>query len=394
MRRDLINIIVFVSIILTGCKSKEIFVCGLASSIKVIPNLHINGVQNYINSITKNPCDTIIYIENIRYSDDRKYFINYNSIDDKNKPKGILYNIEGKLISKFNNLEINEKAIWFRDFLILDGYSYPNPEKTIVSFKSGTKKKLKSKHWFQYIGKDDNKAFFISTSFDNRIGLNWIKDFHSIISIDKKKVELVKSNDCLDFRWLRKNYNNLGLHIEYFSNDTLYHYEYFDNKYLIRTLRKDKFIDEDSIIEAGILLNNNILSRLNDFKNIFDTDIYSNDERKFIKITDTEIYELKEDSIEMIFDFNDIVNEFGFGSWIREYRIEKEFLIFNIQASSLDLYFQNEDLPKTRITKNGLESPTSIYGYHTIGIINLKTNEIYYPEIQIIKHKQQPSTKK
>jgi hypothetical protein len=86
---------------------------------------------------------------------------------------------------------------------------------------------------------------------------------------------------------------------------------------------------------------------------------------------------VSETSFEKIFDFT----EANIKGWVREFKIEGDYLIFRTQNNAMranDLN-QSED---SLFTINGLHTKENVYGYNTIGIVNLKTKECMFPRVR------------
>lgn len=123
-----------------------------------------------------------------------------------------------------------------------------------------------------------------------------------------------------------------------------------------------------------ISVNDKIVQTSYPYSHFDSYDSYYSDGATYLKINDNEIYRVKNNTFEKLFTFGEV----NVSGWIREFKVEGDFLIFVAQHQSDEISLKKLD---SLITVNGLVAKERDFAFHTLGIINLKTKECFYPTI-------------
>jgi hypothetical protein len=337
-------------------------VCGMASGIVIDPQFDLDNFNEFIDKGKNKPL-TIIHLDTQRvYSPDYKYYFESQTLNEPNHRKAILYNAERRPIARLKYLPKGETLLWLDNCVILDGGSGPKTEKIVIDVVTGKIKTYSTKGWFMFLGQTNQEAFFASHSENNKISGKTIRNRHSVISLNEKGIRLAVDNKSISNSY----------------PDSVYYYEFFNSKFAIRCVKLEHKSDDDRPLKIEFITGNNVVLTPDSlsFYTACEDSYYMNGET-FVKVNGTVIYRVTKSSIEKIFDFR----ESKIRGWIRDFKIEGEYLIFRAQNSGFE--FALQDPPSDSVvTVNGLVAKQHAYGYNTIGIVNLKTKECFYPTIK------------
>lgn len=351
------------SIVISACRThRQFYVCGMARGIVIDPEFDLDNFNGFIDNKNNKPF-TIIRLDTLRvYSPDYKYYFEYQTFNDPAHRKAILYNTERKPISTLKHLPKGETLLWLDNCVILDGGSAPITEKIVIDLTTGKIKTYSTNGWFMFLGQTNQKAFFASHSENNKISSITLTNRHSIISLNENGVSLVVDNKSISNSY----------------PDSVYFYDFFNSKFAIRCLKLENKSDDDQPLKIEFISENKIVLTPDSisFFTAYEDSYFSIGDT-YVKINGNVIYRVTENSFEKIFDFR----ESKINGWIRDFKIDGEYLIFKTQNSGIE--FALMDPPKDSIlTVNGLIAKQHVYGYNTIGIVNLKTKECIYPTIK------------
>ncbi|MFA7380975.1 MAG: hypothetical protein WC150_10955 [Bacteroidia bacterium] len=358
-----IVIIIITLTVVAACRtSQEFYICGLARSIVIDPELDLYSFDGFIAKESNKPFAAISLDTQRVYSPNYKFYFEYQTFKDPAKRKVILYSTDRKPISTLKHLPKGATLLWLDNCVILNGGSAPITEKTVIDLRTGRVKTYSTNGWFIFLGQTHNIAFFASSSESCKVAGRTIKNRHSIISIDENGVNLVVDNVSIGNSY----------------PDSVYFYEFFNSKFAIRSLKLQNKSDDDKPLKTEFISENKVVLAPDSitFFTAYEDSYFANG-CTYIKVNGGEIYRVTEDSFEKVFDFR----EAKINGWIKDFKIEGEYLIFKTQNSRIEFAFM--DPPKDSIiTVNGLIARQRNYGYNTIGVVNLKTKECVYPAIK------------
>lgn len=242
---------------------------------------------------------------------------------------------------------IGEKTYWLDSTLVFFGYNgspEPYSRKISVNLNDFSTNYLPSKGKFMYLGRSRDKYFFETLKEEQSIGEFYFPDAHTIISIGDNKVQ-----------------------IERVTIDTTYQ---FYNGII------NLFYDPDN--------NDYLKSNNEDFepikiKNPYVYTYWTND-TSYILIDRNKLLKIFENQIETITSID--MSELKINN-IDDFVIYKNKLILSYYKN---YPINNLNEKKIITTNNGLikKHPDYDLTYKEIAIIDLKTNEIKYPKINII----------
>ena len=356
-------LILTLTILSCGCRThRQFYVCGMGRNIVIDPEFDLTNFDSYIDKDNGKYLPIIQCDTQKVYSPDYKFYFEYQKFKDPAHRKVILYNNNRKPIARLKHLPKGETLIWLKNCVILDGGSAPITKKTTINLTTGKVKNYRTKGWFMFLGQTNEKAFFASHSDNNKISGKTLKNTHSIISLNEKGVDLFVDNKSISNSY----------------PDSVYFYDFFNSKFTIRCLKLENNSDDDQPLRIEFISENKVILTPDSIKffTAFEDSYFLNGDT-YLKINGNEIYRVSENSFEKIFDFR----EAKISGWIRDFKIEGEYLIFKIQNSGFEFAFMEE--PKDSIMSvNRLIVKKHVYGYNSIGIVNLKTKECFYPTIK------------
>lgn len=351
------------TLVIASCKTyHESFVCGMASGIVVDPKFDLDNFDGFIDIENNKPFSTIHLDRQRIYSPDYKFYFEYQANKDKALSKAILYDTNRKPISTVKNLIIGEMPIWLEKCVIINGGSKSITEKIIINLTTGRVKTYSKNCRLKFLCQTNNKAFFEFRAFNNKISGKSLKKSHSIISLNENgRCDLV-------------HYNKL-------SNpdpESVYIYEFFNSKFTKRCLKPEYKSKDSQPTRIEYIMDNKVV-RTNEnitFYESYEKSFFLNGDT-YIILNKREIYRVNKNSFEKIFDFGEAKINF----WIRDFKIEGQYLIFKTQNGSFGSPIM--DPPNDSFeTVNGLMAKYENYGYNTIGIVNLITKEYFFPLIK------------
>lgn len=267
----------------------------------------------------------------------------------------------GKPISKLKHLPIGH-IIWLDKCVILDYQPYLTNKIVVINLATG---KLRTHNTTDYrlmfIGNSGKQAYFTSRYANSKISGKVIENEGSIISINENGITQILDN-------IRTR--------NMYPNDSLYFYYFYNSYFAIRCLELSHRLGSYQPLKTEFITDTNVIySSDSIYPFLVNDESYVVNGTTYFKINGTEIYKVKNSFPEKIYDFK----EDQMNPWIREFKIEGDYLIYKSQEGGFDPEDNTED---SLITANGLVVRNRVYGYNTIGIVNLKTKKCSYPSIR------------
>lgn len=360
---------------MTSCKTiQEGHVCGLASYLVVEPEFRLENFTQFIDPETNLPLETLQMDTNRVFSPGNSHYFEFTF--EKGHHIGTLYNSEGKELRRVPHLDKFDRLIWLTNGVIIDWYADTATGETLINLKNGRKKDYPAKGLFIFIGQDADKAFFVSHSMYNKIGGKLLKDSHSIVSISKRGLQLeVKNNNFED----RFRFNDPILKTKgwiYVETDTVLFYEYYNSNVSIECLRPMETSTDAKPLRTDFLLQGKVIHSP-DSITFFTagSNSYTNGDTTYLMLNQNELYRTTPTSFEKVLT---IPPEEGAG-YIRDFKVVGSFLIFTTQDRG---HIFKEWYSGQALTANGLTATSGNYGYYTLRILDLRTQESFCPRIE------------
>lgn len=367
----------FLTILFTiaSCKNtQEGHICGLASSFVVEPEFRLENFTQFIDPETNRPLETLQMDTNRVYSPDNNHYFEFTF--ELGHQIGTLYNSEDKQLRKIPHLNKHDRLIWLTNSVILDGFSGPVTEKTIINLKNGRKKTYPTKGWFMFIGQDEDKAFFASHSMYSKIGGKLYKDSHSIVSITYDGVQLEVKNNNFEDRFRFKDPIVGRKSWVYTEKDTVLFYEYYNSNVSIQCLRPAETSMDEKPLRTDFLLQSKVIQSP-DSISFFTagSDSYTKGDTTYLILNQNELYRTTPTTFEKVLT---LPPEKGAG-YFRDFKVAGNYLIYTTQDRGH--IFKKENYGQA-LTANGLTATHGNYGYYTLRIINLESLETFCPKIE------------
>lgn len=336
------------------------------------PEFNLQNFNSFINPQTSKPFDTVFANSNKIYDNEGKYYFEYKSTNEKKDKIYSLKNSDGNELCELIDVDFDKDPIWLNDCVIIDKSSNKKYGKCVIDFKTGKQKFYVVKESFESIGQDSNVAYFTSNYGLNKIGKLKVKSRHSIIAISNEGIKLELDNKSYQTKRLIRNHQRWHWRWQYaaIDKDTVNLNLFYNNTLHI----------EGKEINKVELYNTDFIFKKKSFKiqSVYKSVSYKTNYRKFqnsiyIRLQNDDIYKLDSNGLNIAIAFKIL----AITGELIDYKIEGNCLIFK---NHVDLEM---DEPKTNswINQNGFEIKYDRSGYDLIGVVNLKTKEIFYPKI-------------
>jgi hypothetical protein len=336
------------------------------------PEFNLQNFNGFVNPQTNKPFDSVYVNSNRIYDNEGKYYFEYKSTNEKKDKIYSLKNSDRKELCELINVDFDKDPIWLNDCVIIDKSVNKKYGKYVIDLRTGKHKFYKVKGYFKAVGQDSNIAYFTSYRSLQEIGKLKVASRHSIIGISNNGVNLVLDNQCYQSKYLVRNYKRWQWCWQYcpIDKDTVNLNLFYNNTLHI----------EGKEINKVELYNTDFIFKKKSFKiqSVYKSVSYKTNYRKFqnsiyIRLQNDDIYKLDSNGLNIAIAFKIL----AITGELIDYKIEGNCLIFK---NHVDLEM---DEPKTNswINQNGFEIKYDRSGYDLIGVVNLKTKEIFYPKI-------------
>lgn len=337
------------------------------------PEFKLQNFNGFINTKTNKPFDTVFANSNRIYDNEGKYYFELKLTNEEKQKIYLLKNIEGNIICEVSGVDFNDAPIWLIDCVIIDKSINKKYGKCIIDLRTGKQKFYIVKGHFEAVGQDSNIAYFTSYRSLQKIGKLKVTSRHSIIGISNNGVNLVLDNQCYQSKYLVRNYKRWQWRWQYcpIDKDTVNLNLFYNSNLQI----KGKEINRIVLHHTNFIFKNKLLKIKNSYDNsFFKTNYLTYKNSIFIRLKDNDIYKLDSNNFKCVLEFVTLNIQ---GKWLEEFKIEGNYLIFK---NYVDL--EGEEPKATSwINQNGFEIKDNPSGYDLIGIVNLKTKEVFYPKI-------------
>ena len=333
---------------------------------------NLQNFNGFINPQTSKPFDTVFANSNRIYDNEGKYYFELKLTNEEKQKIYLLKNIEGNIICEVSDVDFNNAPIWLIDCVIIDKSFNKKYGKCVIDLRTGKHKFYEVKESFVSIGQDSNIAYFTSNYGLNKIGKLKVKSRHSIIAISNEGIKLELDNKSYQTKRLIRNHQRWHWRWQYtaIDKDTVNLNLFYNNTLLI----KGKEINKVELNNSEFIFKKKSFKIQSVYKNVS----YKTNYRKFqnsiyIRLQNDDIYKLDSNglSIAIAFKIQAIPGE------LIDFRLEGNYLIFK---TYVDIEM-NEQKTNSWINQNGFEIKNNPSGYDLIGIVDLKTNEVFYPKI-------------
>lgn len=325
--------------------------------------LDFDGISLNSFSIDENDSSIsqLILHNNVLYSPDNQYYIEFEFIPAQNE-LGVgtcnaeIYSADTVLISIIRNVRANEKVLWFKDFLIFDGFGNQFTRKIILDLKTGYSKELAMMGHFVLLGKSYNAAFYESMVAGATIGRTKLTSKYSVVRVSKDLVTQVHE-----------------------TNNNLFPFFYDENASIFYNSIVDSF---------NLYLNKNFEYSFKANTSIFPFDQLRYDSITYVSIKNI-LYKISDDCKRIAAIYPRTNNEI---KAIDEFRVLGNKVLFKSrpEISNKDLSKDGLFTTKNNITFNVREgrdltlSKTFTVFVSEFGVYDLNDNSIHYPEIKIV----------
>jgi hypothetical protein len=353
-RSQMIFLLVYLLFFGTACQTHKHFVhCHLGGSFVVDPEFELGNFSAFINTETGKPLTTLILDTQRIYSPDYNYYFEFQPQKRDGKTKAILFNSNGKKIATVKQLHVRPSIKWLKNCVIF----FSNQKEHKINLETGRVKKYDE--YMSYLGQLDDTAYYDVSSRDNK--------FEGFPRNYSNSIFAFSDNGVSPASGISKYRQN--------APDSIYSCDFFNSQVALHSINLQKMTYDKPTYKIEISVNNKIVQTSYPYLS-FDSyrDSYYSDGATYLKINDNEIYRVKNNTFEKLFTFGEV----NVSGWIREFKVEGDFLIFVAQNQSYEISSKNLD---SLITVNGLVAKERDYAFHTLGIINLKTKECFYPTI-------------
>jgi hypothetical protein len=338
----------------------------------IYPELNIQNFSSFINTKNNKPLDTLFRNTTRIYDNEGKYYLEFKSTNEQKDKNYSLKNSDGNELCELRGIYLDKVPIWLNDCLIIDKTTNKKYGKCVIDFKTGKQQFYEVKESFESIGQDNNVAYFTSNYGLNKIGKLKVKSRHSIIAISNEGIKLELDNKSYQTKRLIRNHQRWHWRWQYtaIDKDTVNLNLFYNNTLLI----KGKEINKVELNNSEFIFKKKSFKIQSVYKNVS----YKTNYRKFqnsiyIRLQNDDIYKLDSNglSIAIAFKIQAIPGE------LIDFRLEGNYLIFK---TYVDIEM-NEQKTNSWINQNGFEIKNNPSGYDLIGIVDLKTNEVFYPKI-------------
>lgn len=244
--------------------------------------------------------------------------------------------------------------------------------KCVIDFKTGKQQFYGVKESFESIGQDNDEAYLTTNDGLNKIGKLKVKSRHSIIAISNEKIKLELDNKSYQTKRLIRNHQRWHWKWQFaaIDKDTVNLNLFYNNNLHI----KGKEINSIELYHTDFIFKNKPLKIQSVYKNLWNQTSFRKYQNSiFIRLQNNDIYKLDSNGFSIAITFKMLAIQ---GKLI-EYKIEGNYLIFKNYVE-----IEREDSKTTSwINQNGFEIKDNPSGYDLIGIVDLKTNEVFYPKI-------------
>ncbi len=325
--------------------------------------LDFDGISLNSFSIDENDSsiNQLILHNNVLYSPDNQFYIEFKFIPAQNE-LGVgtcnaeIYSADTVLISIIRNVRANEKVLWFKDFLIFDGFGNQFTRKIILDLKTGYSKELAMMGHFVLLGKSYNAAFYESMVAGATIGRTKLTSKYSVVRVSKDLVTQVHE-----------------------TNNNLFPFFYDENASIFYNSIADSF---------NLYLNKNFEYSFKANTSIFPFDQLRYDSITYVSIKNI-LYEISDDCKRIAAIYPRTNNKI---KAIDEFRVLGNKVLFKSrpEISNKDLSKDGLFTTKNNITFNVREgrdlSPSKTFTVFVseFGVYDLNDNSILYPEIKIV----------
>jgi len=299
--------------------------------------------------------------KNVLHSPDNQYYIEFKFIPARNDflvgtCNAEIYTADTVLISIVKNIYQNETVLWFKDFIIFEGYGNEFTRKIILDLKTGYSKELAMMGHFVLLGKSSNAAFYEAMVAGATIGQTKLTSKYSIVRVSKDMVTQVHETNNSMFPFF---YNES---VSIFYNAVADSFNlYLDNKFEYSFKANTSSFPFDQLRNDSInyVLIKNVLYKI------------SNDRRRLATI-----YPRSKGKIDAIYEFRVLGNKVLFES--------------RPEISNKDVSSDGSFKTKNNVTFNVRESrylslTTTFKGFVSeFGVYDLRNNSIHYPQIKIV----------
>ena len=371
MKNILLYIIIFALITSCNLRKKSYWYCGMGMRYNY-PEFNLQNFNGFINPQTNTPFDTVYANSNRIYDNEGKYYFEYKSTNEKKDKIYSLKNSDGNEICELIDIDFDKDPIWLNDCVIIDKSVNKKYGKYVIDLKTVKPKFYEVKESFLSIGQDSNLAYFISNYGLNKIGKLKVKSRHSIIAISNEGIKLELDNKSYKTKCLIRNHQRWHWRWQYTSidKDTVNLNLFYNNNLHI----KDKEINKVELYNTDFIFKNKPYK----IQSVYENVSYKTNYRKFqnsiyIRLQNDHIYKLDSNGLSMAIAFKIL----AIPGELIDYKIEGNYLIFK---TYVDIEM---DEPKTTswINQNGFEIKYDRSGYDLIGVVDLKTKEVFYPKI-------------
>lgn len=339
----------------------------------IYPEFNLQNFNGFINPQTSKPFDTVYGNSNRIYDNEGKYYFELKLPYEEKQKIYLLKNIEGITICEVSKLDFNHAPIWLNDCVIIDQSTNKKYGKCVIDLRTGKPKFYEVKESFISIGQDSNLAYFISNYGLNKIGKLKVKSRHSIIAISHEGIKLELDNKSYQSKRLIQNHQRWQWRWQCaaIDKDTVNLNLFYNSNLQI----KGKEINKVKLEHSDFIFKNKRLKIKNSYDNSFFANNYLPYKNSiFIRLKDNDIYKLDSNNFKCVLEFITLNIT---GKWLDDFKIEGNYLIFKTYVD-----IEREEPKATSwINQNGFEIKDNPSGYDLIGIVNLKTKEVFYPKI-------------
>ncbi len=329
------------------------------------PNDLLNSDEVSLNNILIDENDTVskelILNKNIINSPDKKYYVEYSYVPSRNNffagtCNANIYNKDKILITIIKNVRQHEAVLWFKDFVIFEGYGNEFSRKVILDLNTGFVKEIGLIANSFLIGKSISSAFYESYTAGAMIGTAKTSTKYSVIRLSKNDASVVyeANNNQSPFLYndnISVIYNSVTDSFNLFLDKTLkFKFKSSADKILFDKLNCDS--------SNYVLINNSIYKIDNGYKQLSALRAISNKKLDIIK------------------DFRVLDNKVIFQSLHK---------ITEVDVSDLGEYTTKNKMT-FNIKDTNFAGDKSFSGYISeFGILDIKSQMITYPILKIIK---------
>lgn len=372
MKNILLYIIIFTLINSCNLRKKRYWYCGMGMCYNY-PEFNLQNLNGFINPQTSKPFDTVFANSKRIYDNEGKYYFEYKSTNEKNDKIYSLKNSDGNELCELIDVDFDKDPIWLNDCVIIDKSVNKKYGKCVIDLRTGKQQFYSVKGYFEAVGQDSNTAYLSSYRSLQKIGKLKVKSKHSIIGISNNGINLVLDNQCYQSKYLVRNYKRWQWRWQYcpIDKDTVNLNLFYNSNLQIN----GKEINKVKLEHSDFIFKNKRLKIKNSYDNSFFANNYLPYKNSiFIRLKDNDIYKLDSNNFKCVLEFITLNIT---GKWLNDFKIEGNYLIFKTYVD-----IEREEPKATSwINQNGFEIKYERSGYDLIGIVNLKTKEVFYPKI-------------